>query len=186
MTQNMDSMDASMIPMNARGTPDAAALIESPDEEFGVSMHECIPISKKDIHRFIQEICQENLFLIGVNNEIDESYEKMKTANNAEEVRLRQQIDSTESTLSVLSDRLNFLYKKIAMKEQPQTVAKPTVKSKRGRNKEPKKNEIDLREDIDLYGRLVEEIYCINDMLAKALGIMGTEPLDLGKSLTDT
>lgn len=47
------------------------------EEELGrYSMQNLIPISNKDVHKFIQEICQENLFLINLSNEEIENKEK--------------------------------------------------------------------------------------------------------------
>ena len=52
-------------------------------------MQECIPISQKDVHKFIAEITQENLFLINVNNETTESKERMMNQSNADAIRLK-------------------------------------------------------------------------------------------------
>ena len=109
--------DAVFMTQAGLDNPDAGALIENPEAEFGVSIHEQIPISKKDIHLFIKETVDENHFLIGVNNEIEEAYDKLVNSSSAEAVRLATQIAQTDGTLSVLSERLGALLKKIEMKE---------------------------------------------------------------------
>jgi hypothetical protein len=51
-----------------------------------------IPISHTDVHRFVQEICQENLFLINLNNEEQEAKDRLISDNNETSDTLLRQI----------------------------------------------------------------------------------------------
>ena len=68
MTQQEDAQD-----------PKAGQLIEQPDFDNmdsadlgGYSIQKSIPVSHTDVHRFIAETCEENLFLINLNNKEQE------------------------------------------------------------------------------------------------------------------
>ena len=67
-------------------------MIDERDEttdDFRLQDH--IPISHTDVHRFVQEICQENLFLINLNNEEQEAKDRLISDNNdSAEALLRQ------------------------------------------------------------------------------------------------
>ena len=60
---------------NAQDEPKAGQLIDQPDFDNmesadlgGYSIQKSIPVSHTDVHRFIAETCEENLFLINLNN----------------------------------------------------------------------------------------------------------------------
>lgn len=50
----------------------------------GYSIQKSIPVSHTDVHRFIAETSEENLFLINLNNKEQEQKDKMTSSNNAE------------------------------------------------------------------------------------------------------
>jgi len=84
----------------------------------GASLQDSIPVSHTDVHRFIAETCEENLFLINLNNKEQERKAKMSSSNNEEIEKLTKQILQTKDTIKVLSERKEFLLTKIQIKEQ--------------------------------------------------------------------
>lgn len=87
-------------------------------EVGGYSIQKCIPVSHTDVHRFIAETCEENLFLINLNNKEQEQKEEMTSSNNEEIERLTKQINQTKETIKVLNERKDFIQTKIRIKEQ--------------------------------------------------------------------
>ena len=87
-------------------------------DKQGVSLQDSIPVSHTDVHRFIAETCEENLFLINLNNKEQERKAKMSSSNNEEIEKLTKQIMQTKDTIKVLSERKEFLLTKIQIKEQ--------------------------------------------------------------------
>ena len=64
---------------------------ERSETEDSFRLQDHIPISHTDVHRFVQEICQENLFLINLNNEEQEAKDRLISDNNdSAEALLRQ------------------------------------------------------------------------------------------------
>jgi len=80
-------------------------------ESFRLQDH--IPISHTDVHRFVSEICQENLFLINLNNEEQETTDKLISDNNEQFDNLNRQIRQTQQTIETLSERKKFLSDKV-------------------------------------------------------------------------
>mmetsp|Transcript_30242 Transcript_30242/g.46241 ORF Transcript_30242/g.46241 Transcript_30242/m.46241 type:complete len:158 (-) Transcript_30242:1053-1526(-) len=111
MTQfNSDPSHANSPPIGARqlgfdSVSDATSVAES--KKFKVKDH--IPISHIDVHKFIQEICDENLFLINLLKEEEEAAEKLHDANTETMEKLNRQIGQTSDTVVLLTQRKKHL-----------------------------------------------------------------------------
>lgn len=77
-----------------------------------------IPISHSDVHKFIQEISEENLQLINFTNEEIEAKEKMQNANATQFDTLLKQITQTSDTIKLLNDRKSYILSKIEAMSQ--------------------------------------------------------------------
>lgn len=157
--------------------PKAGQLIEQPDFDNmelagvgGYSIQKSIPVSHTDVHRFIAETCEENLFLINLNNKEQEQKDKMTSSNNAEIEKLTKQINQTTETIKVLNERKDLIQTKIRIKEQGlaqkrqsnSDIAGQTRKSFASAKSDKKSSE--LAED-PLYPQLIERIIGLYLML---------------------
>ena len=94
----------------------AGQLIDKPNFEDmehavidGFSVQKSIPISHNDVHQFIVETREENLFLINQNNKEQEQKEKMSSTNDQEIEKMQKQIKQTMDTIKVLVERKEFI-----------------------------------------------------------------------------
>lgn len=83
-------------PSNNLGYPRGGDMIDSGSETgeaFRLQDH--IPISHTDVHRFVQEISQDNLFLINLNNEEQEAKDRLIADTSESSDGLLRQIQQT-------------------------------------------------------------------------------------------
>lgn len=81
----------------------------------GFRMDSLIPISHQEVHKFIQEICSENLFLINLCNEAEEAKDRQIQGNNEQFGLIQKQINQTNETIRVLSAKKNYIESKIKL-----------------------------------------------------------------------
>ena len=70
-------------------------------QDPGFKIQEFIPISHKDVHTFISELCSENLFLINLLNDLEVAQQE-RDEENKEEIRTLESQTTTNAELILL------------------------------------------------------------------------------------
>ena len=134
-------------------------------------MDSLIPISHQEVHKFIQEICSENLFLINLCNEAEEAKDRQIKGNNEQFGLIQKQINQTNDTIKVLSTKKNFIEQKIklmssAKEKDDEANKKSDVKPSGGKSKKdkepPKKLKLNHSPN---YFKLVEKVLLMFSMV---------------------
>lgn len=83
-----------------------------------IKMQEIIPITKHEVHNFVQEMCNDTLFQVEINNQEQLQGENKNLVGKEKILDLEERIQNTDETIKSLEDRRRGIIEKILKFDQ--------------------------------------------------------------------